>query len=79
MHRRKVALAGVAVVLQLIGATSYREALAGGRQPTQKTGTIQVTRRPAQKRTHRTRFPPLQIHAPRGVKKLQGTTNLLIH
>ncbi len=33
--------------MQLIGTASYREALAGGRQPSQETGTIQVTRRPA--------------------------------
>ena len=50
MHRIKafiIALACMAVALQLIGTASYREALAQGRQPTRKTGTIQVTRGPA--------------------------------
>ena len=50
MHRIKtfiVALVCMAIALQLIWTASYREALAVGKEPTQKTGTIQVTRGPA--------------------------------
>ncbi len=50
MHRKRafiVALACMAAALQLIGTVSYRKALAQGREPTQKSETIQVTRGPA--------------------------------